>query len=62
MNEPERLAARALIAAAKGARDLLDSLPRGTLPEGKVERQIDRMEGAIARVDALLDGAHRPIT
>lgn len=58
MTAAERAALKALVDAAKGARDTLDKLPEGLpVPSGRIARDLRRLDAAIARGDAMMAGA-----
>jgi hypothetical protein len=58
MTEPERLALKALLSAAKGARDTLDKVPKGTPPgDSRIGRDLARLDRAIGAGEAMLSGA-----
>lgn len=58
MNPLERAAVRALVSAAKGARDALEKIPPGTPPgDSRVGRELERLETAIGAGEAMLSGA-----
>lgn len=60
MTEAEARALSALLDAAKGARDTLNSVPKGTHPgEARIRRDLLRLERGIGRAEAMLQGAGR---
>lgn len=63
MNAGERAAMRALVAAAKGARDSLEKVPKGSPPgDARIGRDLARLEAAIGAGEATLSGAANPST
>ena len=58
MTEPERLALKKLLAAAKGARDSLEKVPKGSPPgDSRIGRDLARLDEAIGAGEAMLSGA-----
>lgn len=58
MTSHERVIIRALLNASRGARDALETLPVVDGAHlGRRDRQVRRLNAAIARTEATLDGA-----